>query len=193
MLGSSIGPRLSLIVWEGPVRKILFGLACALAFLLAAAVSCALRAKFKYVPELKASYARMYAESLDRYSFLQYNQATSDQGKAALLEYMKLLQRIRAERIELPPKLLRYDFGLTYLRLYRLELAAGDPATADRDMQSARTELSGLGWKQEDLSSEALAKQIQTRESNEAKLYNAPPRQLSAVHAETDPGKGKSE
>jgi len=69
------------------VRKILFGLSCVLAFLLAAAVSCALRAKFQSVPEVKASYARMYAENLDRFSFLQYNQASSDQGKAALLEY----------------------------------------------------------------------------------------------------------
>jgi len=175
------------------VRKILFGLSCVLAFLLAAAVSCALRAKFKFVPEVKASYARMYAENLDRYSFLQYNQASSDQGKAALLEYIKFLQRIRAEHIEFPPNLLRYDFGLAYLRLYRLEMAAGDPAGADRDMQSAQEELSGLGWKQADLSTEALAKQIQTRESNEAKLYNAPPREIPAIHTGTDQGRGKSE
>jgi hypothetical protein len=175
------------------VRKILFGFSCLLAFLLAAVVSCALRAKFQSLPEVKASYARMYAENLDRYSFLQYNQASSDQGKAALLEYIKFLQRIRAERIEFPPNLLRYDFGLTYLRLYRLELAAGDPASANRDMQSAQKELSGLGWKQEDLSTDALAKQIQTRESAEAKLYNASPREISAAHAETDQGKGKSE
>lgn len=175
------------------MRKILFGFGCVLAFLLAAAVSCALRAKFQSVPEVKASYARMYAENLDRYSFLQYNQAGSDQGKAALLEYVKFLQRIRAERIQFPPNLLRYDFGLTYLRLYRLELAAGDPAGANREMQSAQKELSGLGWKQEDLSTDALAKQIQTRESNEAKLYNASPREISAAHAETDQAKGKSE
>lgn len=193
MLRSSIGPLLSLIVWEGPVRKILFGLSCVVAFSLAAAVSCALRAKFKCVPEVKASDARMYAENLDRYSFLQYNQASPDQGKAALLEYIKFLQRIRAERIEFPPNLLRFDFGLTYLRLYRLELAAGDPASADRDMQSAQKELSGLGWKQEDLSTDALAKQIQTRESNEAKLYNASPADVSAAHAEMDQKKGKSE
>jgi hypothetical protein len=175
------------------MRKILFGVSCVLAFLLAAAVSCAVRAEFKSVPEMKASYARMYAESLDRYSFLQYNQASPDQGKAALLEYLKFLQRIQAERIEFPPNLLRYRFGLTYLRLYRLELAAGDPANADRDMQSAQKELSGLGWKQQDLSTEALAKQIQTRESSEDRLYNASPQETSAARAETDQGKGKSE
>jgi hypothetical protein len=177
----------------GSVKKILFGLSCLLAFLLAAAISCTLRAKFKSVPELKASYARMYAANLGHYSFLQYNQAGSDQGKDALLEYIELLQRIRAEGIQFPPNLLRYDFGLAYLRLYRLELAAGDSASADRSMQSAQKELSGLGWKQEDLSAEALAKQIQTRESGEAKLYNTPSQEESAVHAETGERKGKSE
>jgi hypothetical protein len=76
----------------GSVKKILFGLTCVLAFLLAAATSCLLRAKFKSVPELKATYAYMYAANLEHYSFLQYNQANPDQGKAALLEYIKLLQ-----------------------------------------------------------------------------------------------------
>ncbi len=175
------------------MRKILFGLTCVLAFLLAAAISCALRAKVKFVPEVKASYARMYAENLERYSFLQYNQAGSDQGKAALLEYIGFLQRIRTERIDLSQNLLRYDFGLAYLRLYRLELAAGDPASANRYMQSAQKELSGLGWKPENLSSEALSKQIQTRESGEAKLYNTPSRELPTASEETDQAKGKSE
>ncbi len=175
------------------MRKIFFGLSCALTFFLAAAINCALRAKYKSVPELKASYARMYAANLGHYSFLQYNQAGSDEGKDALLEYIEFLQRIRAEGIQFPPNLLRYDFGLAYLRLYRLELAAGDPASANRYMQSAQNELSGLGWKPEDLSAEALDKQIQTRESGEAKFYNTGPGEISAVHAESDQGKGKSE
>jgi hypothetical protein len=89
--------------------------------------------------------------------------------------------------------MLHHDFGLTYLRLYRLELAAGDLASADRYMQSAQQELSELGWKQENLSTEALAKQIETRESNEAKLYNPLPPKTRAVHAEADQDRGKSE
>lgn len=176
----------------GSVKKILFGLSCLLAFLLAAATSCLLRARFRSVPELKATYAYMYAANLEHYSFLQYNQADSDQGKAALLEYVKLLERIQAESIQYPPNLLHHDFGLAYLRLYRLELAAGDLTSANRHMQLAQKELSELGWKQADLSTEALAKQIETRESNEAKLYNTPAPEMPAEHTVTEQGREKS-
>jgi hypothetical protein len=56
--------------------------------------------------------------------------------------------------------------------LYRLESAVGNGAVADGYMVSAQREFSSLKWKEEDVSTEALTKDIETRESNEAKLYN---------------------
>lgn len=154
------------------LRAALFCLGCLLVFLLAAAVSCLLRAKYRSVPELKSEYAYLYVGNLERYSFLQYNQAGPEDGRAALLQYIKLLQRIKDEHIDFPSSTLHYDFGLTYLRLYRLESAAGNGAAADGYMRLAQREFSSLGWKEEHVSTEALEKDIETRESGEANLYN---------------------
>jgi hypothetical protein len=165
------------------LRTALFWLGCLLVFLLTAAASCFLRAKHRSVPDLKSEYAYLYAGNLERYSFLQYNQASPEEGRAALLQYLKLLQRIKDEHINFPPVTLHRDFGLTYLRLYRLESAVGNGAVADGYMVSAQMEYSSLKWKEEDVSTEALTKYIETRESNEAKLYN---RQTQAT---TTPGK----
>lgn len=149
-----------------------FCLGCLLVFLLAAAASCLTRAKYRSVPELESEYAYLYAGNLERYSFLQYNQSGPEEGRAALQQYLKLLQRIKDEHINFPSVVLHRDFGLTYLRLYRLESAAGNGAAADGYMRSAQMEFSALGWKEDDVSTEALKKDIETRESNEAQSYN---------------------
>ncbi|HUJ30982.1 MAG TPA: hypothetical protein VLY23_06850 [Candidatus Acidoferrum sp.] len=163
------------------LKVVLFCLACATAFCVAAAASCVLRAKYSSVPELKSKFAYMYAVNLARYSFLQYNQASPDQGRKALLEYLKLLQRIRDEKIQYPQGTLHRNFGLTYLRLYRLESTAGNSAAADAYMKSAQKEWSALGWKDKDVSAEGLSKLIELRESNEQKLYNDAGVQMRAV------------
>ncbi len=152
-------------------KTILWCFTCGLVFLLAGAVSCALRAKYSSVPKVKSAFAYEYAANLEQYSFLQYSQANSEQGRVALLDYLRLLQRIRDEQITFPQTTLHRDFGLTYLRLYRLESTAGNPAIADQFMKSAQQEWP-LGWKTEDVSSEALNKLIEKRELNERKLYN---------------------
>jgi hypothetical protein len=154
------------------LRTTLLGFGCLLVFLLTATASCVLRAKLRSVPDLKSEFAYMYAGNLERYSFLQYNQASPEEGRAALLQYLKLLQRIEDEHINFPSVTLHRDFGLTYLRLYRLESAAGNGAVAEGYMASAQREYSSLKWKEEDVSTEALKKDIETRESNEAKSYN---------------------
>jgi hypothetical protein len=154
------------------LRTALFSLGCLLTFLLAAAASCSLRARYHYVPKLKSMYAYEDAGNLDRYSFLQYNQAGPEEGRAGLQQYLRLLQRIQDEHINFPSVSLHRDLGLTFLRLYRLESAAGNDATADGYMKSAQREFSSLGWKEENVSTEALKKDIETRELNEAKLYN---------------------
>jgi hypothetical protein len=117
-------------------------------------------------------YAYVDAGNLERYSFLQYNQAGPEEGRAALQQYLSLLQRIQDEHINSPPDTLHRDFGLTYLRLYRLESAAGNSVLADGYMRSAQKEFLSLGWKEEDVSTEALKKDIETRELNEARFYN---------------------
>jgi hypothetical protein len=87
------------------LRTALFWLGCLLVFLLTAAASCFLRAKHRSVPDLKSEYAYLYAGNLERYSFLQYNQASPEEGRAALLQYLKLLQRIKDEHINFPRSL----------------------------------------------------------------------------------------
>ena len=154
------------------LRTTLFCLGCLLVLLLAAATSCLLRAKYRSVPKLKSEYAYLYAGNLERYSFLQYNQAGPEEGREALQQYLRLLQRIKDEHINFPSVTLHRDFGLTFLRLYRLESAAGNGAAADGYMKSAQREFSSLGWKEENVSTEALKEDIETRESNEAKFYN---------------------
>jgi hypothetical protein len=152
------------------LKPIAFGFLCALVFLVAAATTSISRAKYRVIPHLKTEFAYMYAGILERYSFLQYSQAGPDQGKEALLRYLKFLQRIRDEPIQYPPQLLNRDFGLTYLRLYRLESAAGDAVAADEFMRSAQGAWSAVGWKNDEVSTGALQKLIETRESEEQKL-----------------------
>lgn len=173
------------------LRTILFCLLCATVFVAAAVASCAFRAKYSLVPQLKSTDAYMYATNLDRYSFLQYNQASPDRGQHALLEYLKLLERIRAEGTKYPQPLLHRDFGLTYLRLYRLEWPKGNSAAVDTYMKSAQKEFSALGWK--DVSVETLTKYVQTLESNEQKLYNSAAIQDSVAQARNHAPKGPSE
>lgn len=150
----------------------LFSLGCLLTLLLTSVASCLLRAKYRSVPELKSKYAYIYAGNLERYSFLQYNQAGTEEGRAALQQYLRLLQRIQNEHIDFPSVTLHRDFGLTYLRLYRLESAAGNSVSAEGYMRSAQKEFLTLGWNEEDVSTEALKKDIETRELNEARFYN---------------------
>lgn len=165
----------------------LFCFACLLAFLLAAAVSCALRAKYSALPSIRAELADMYAANMQNYSFLQYRQASPDQGTIALLLYLKLLQRIKDQGIRYPESTLHFQSGLAYLRLYRLESIAGDSTAAGGYMRSAQKECSALGWK--DVSTESLVKLIETRELNEAKLYNSS--ELPVPTAEEKPEKSK--
>ncbi len=153
-------------------RNILFVVVCGAVFLLVAAVDCMLRSKYSSIPQTEARFAYMYAGNLDRYSFLQYNQASADQGRKALLEYLNFLERIRNEKIEYPPILLHADFGFTYLRLYRLESAASNSAAAESYLKSAQTEFSPPGSKKE-ISADFLKKLIETRESNERLYTNA--------------------
>lgn len=154
------------------LKSVAFGFLCTLVFLVAAATTSISRAKYRLIPRLKTEFAYMYAGILERYSFLQYSQAGPDQGREALLRYLKFLQLIRDEPIQYPPQLLNRDLGLTYLRLYRLESAAGNSVAADESMRSAQGAWSAVGWKNDEVSAAALQKLIETRESEEQKLYN---------------------
>jgi hypothetical protein len=153
------------------LKSIFFCFVCLLAFLVAGAASCTIRAKYWGIPKVRASLASSYAGLFGEYSFLQYNQAGAEQGKAALLDYLGLLDRIQNERIQYPRYTLHFDAGLTYLRLYRLEMAANKPAEAGEYLRSAQKEFASSGMRG-DLSSETLAKNIAVREAGEAKRYN---------------------
>lgn len=166
-------------------------LLCGLCFLVAATVTCFLRAKYSRLPSIRTSFAYDYADNLDRYSFLQYSQAGPEQGKVALLQYIKLLDRIRRENIIYPQNLLHRDFALTYLRLYRIESAAGYVLAADDYMKSAQKELVAQGAKEQQVSPEALTKLIEARESREAELYNQVT--VSAGPKNSDTSKEKSQ
>ncbi len=166
-------------------------LLCGVCFLVAATVTCVLRAKYKWLPDLKESYAFDYANNVERYSFLQYSQVGPEQGKVALLQYIELLDRIRRENIIYPQNLLRRDFALTYLRLYRIEFAAGNASAADNYMKSAQRELLAQGAKEQQVSPEALTKLIEERESREAQLYNQTT--VSAGPKNPDSSKEKSQ
>lgn len=158
-----------------------FCMLCLLTLLLVAVGTCAARARYRSLRQLRSEYAGMYLDNLSRYSFLQYSQAGPDQGRAALEQYLALLQRIRAERIPYPASTLHADFGLTYLRLYRLESSAGNLAVAKDYMRSAQKEFAAMGWKSDSTSDAALSKLIQTREANEAKLYNTDGSEKSTI------------
>jgi hypothetical protein len=152
------------------VKIILFCFACLLVFLITGAASCAIRAKYRDLPKIRASLAYSYVGFFGEYSFLQYNQAGGEQGKTALLDCLGILQRIQNEKIKYPERALHFYSDLTYLRLYRLEVAANNSAKAGEYIRSAQNELAILG--QKDVSAENLIKSIEAQEADEAKLYN---------------------
>jgi hypothetical protein len=115
--------------------------------------------------------AYFYSSFISEYAFLQYNQAGEEQGRKALLDYLAVIQGIRERKIQTRQDRLHYEYGLTCLRLYRLEMAANKPAEADNYMRSAQQELSSAGLK--DVSVEQLIKSMETREAGEAKVYNS--------------------
>jgi hypothetical protein len=88
------------------------------------------------------------------------------------LDYLGVLQKIQNEGIQYPQRTLHFDSGLTYMRLYRLDLAANKPAEATDYLKSAQREFSSLGWKDDVVSPENLIKKAEMREASEAKLYN---------------------
>lgn len=153
------------------LKKILFCFVCLGVFLVAGALTCAIRVKYRTVPELKSRVAYSYAGLVADFSFLQYNQAGAEPGKSALLDYLEVLRKIQNEKIRYSPNKLHSDYGLTYLRLYRLELAEHEPTEAAAYMTSALKEFAGVPWKA-DLSAEVLANAIATREDSENKNYN---------------------
>jgi len=146
---------------------------CIFAFLVAAGAACILRARYASVPDTESSYAMSDESNLARYSFLQASQADTSDGRVALVEYVNLLKRIRREGLKFPEKRLRYDLGLAYLRLFRLELLAGNSQAADSYMKLAQQELSSLGWKKDDLATAALEESIDKQEAAEEKLYGS--------------------
>jgi hypothetical protein len=157
------------------IQIIGFSLVWVLVFLIAGAATGLIRAGHLFAIE-RSSVAYSDASLLEQYSFLQYNQAGREKAKAALLTYRDVLQKIRSEKIAYAPNTLHFDYGLTCLRLYRLEVAANQPSEADTYLRSAQKEFSSLGWK--DVSSDFLAKTIDTREAAEARAYDndeAPP------------------
>jgi hypothetical protein len=155
------------------IKTLLFCFACLLVFLATGAMSCVVRAKYSTIPMLKADFAYMYSGSLQRYALLQSSQTDDQHGKKAQLLYLTLVQRIRNEGIKYPQNQLHGDAGMAYLRLYRIESTAGNFTAAADYMKSAQKEFSALGWKDERISSDALAKLIEARETNEAKLYKS--------------------
>jgi hypothetical protein len=161
-------------IWAGSVMKLakyfLFTGECALVFLVTAAVSCGIRTKYYSVPNTRAGSAALYADLLQEYYFLQYNQAGDEQGKAALLEYIAFLEKTQTQVTNYPASDLHFNLALSYLRLYRLEMTANNPAKASEYLQAAQRENAMLGGK--DISVEQLIKAIKIRESDEAKLYN---------------------
>ncbi len=104
-------------------------------------------------------------------SFLQYNQAGGEYGRAALLAYLRVLQKVQDEKIPYPQRMLARETALTHLRLYRLDLEEDKSAEANADLAIAQKELVSAEFKG-DASPESLAKSIATREASDAKLYN---------------------
>ncbi len=62
------------------LKSLLFCFACTLVVLLAGAITCSVRAKYRSLPTVKAAAAYSYVPFLGEYSFLQYNQAGGEQG-----------------------------------------------------------------------------------------------------------------
>ena len=153
------------------VKLIFVCFACLLAFFIAGAAGCVIRAKYRDLPRVRASLAYSYAGFFAEYSFLQYNQAGGEQGKTALLDYLGILHRIQNEKIKYPEKALHFYSDMAYLRLHRLETVANNSAKANEYLRSAQNELAMLGRK--DVSAENLIKSIEAQEASEAKLYNS--------------------
>lgn len=140
-------------------------------FLVTGAAVSAIRIKYRSLPEARGILAYFYSSFVSEYAFLQYNQAGGEQGRKALLDYLQVIQEIRERKMQTRQDRLHYEYGLTCLRLYRLEMAANKPAEAENYLRSAQQELSSAGLK--DVSAEQLIKSMETREAGEAKLYNS--------------------
>jgi hypothetical protein len=153
------------------LRKFAIVLGYAAVFLMAGAVTCGVRAKYRILPQIKLLAAYRYIGLVGDTSFLQYNQADGEHGRAALLAYLQVLQKIHDEKIQYPQRMLARETALTHLRLYRLDLEEDKSAEANAHLATAQKELLSAGFTS-DASLEALAKSIATREANEAKLYN---------------------
>lgn len=154
------------------MRTAVFCLGCFAVFVFAAASTCFVRAGVHSIPELKSYDAWLHVGDLLRYSFLQYSQANPDEGRAALLEYVKFLQRTEDEHIRLPAKFVHASLGAAYLRLYRLESSEGNSTVAAQDMASAQREYSAAQLKTFDISTEALTKWIETDDLRHTNLYD---------------------
>jgi hypothetical protein len=153
------------------IKRILFCFACLGMFLVAGTLSCAIRAKYRTVPQLRSKVAHSYVGLVGDYSFLQYNQAGGEAGRAALLEYLDVLRTIENEKIPFSQNMLHGFRGLTFLRLYRLALAENKPDEGTKYLISAQEEFVSSGFKGV-ASTEDWAKSITTREAWEAKHYN---------------------
>ncbi|MGH9827255.1 MAG: hypothetical protein ACREDR_28840 [Blastocatellia bacterium] len=139
-------------------KTALFCCMCLLIFLLAATLSCMLRAKYTSIPAIRTDFAYMNDSNWAHYSFLQYSQADPNRGRTALLQYLNLLRRIRSEHVQYSAKTLHLEFVLTYLHLYRLESTASHSVLADGYMKAAQSEWSVLAWKDEKTSIAAFNK-----------------------------------
>jgi hypothetical protein len=153
------------------IKTILFCFLCFLVFLITGTATCALRAKYKYVPKVRASLAYSYAAFFSEYALLQSTQVGGQQGKTALLEYLGILQRVQNEKIQYPERMLHLYSEITYIRLYRLEAATNNPTKAEEYLRSAENELAILGHK--DVTRERLIQYIQAQGASESKLYNS--------------------
>lgn len=153
------------------LRKFAIVLRYAAVFLMAGAVTCGLRAKYRCLPEIKLLAAYRYIGLVGDTSFLQYNQAGGEYGRAALLAYLRVLQKVQDEKIPYPQRMLARETALTHLRLYRLDLEEDKSAEANAHLATAQKELLSAGFTS-DPSFESLAKSIATREASDAKLYN---------------------
>lgn len=153
------------------LRSIGFCFVCLLAFFVTGGTVSLVRAKHTYVKGFESQMAYSYAAFVAEDTFLQYNQAGLSEGKTALSGYLETLQKIQNEGIQYPSNKLHYERGLAYLRLYRLETTANESSEAQRYLKSALNEFSNLPSK-EPLSSQFLINSIESREAQEAKLYN---------------------
>jgi hypothetical protein len=152
------------------VKRILFIFACLGMFLIAGTITCGIRTKYRSLPAMRATVAYSYAELIEDYSFLQYNQASPERGKIALMHNLDVLRKIQNERIPYNQDHLHAQIGLTYLRLYSVELAENNGGESSRYLTEAQKELV-IAHYTGDSSSAALAKIIATRDASEDKYF----------------------